>query len=198
MFICLCLRFSIISCYKYLIVWSISSRDSVSSPNLSGDTSITDILQSMIIYFFPSLWLYSYFSAFYRFQCWLCKRFHFNKSLSGNSWFHDSGTSITMTNCMRMFFYSTHKSSYLEIFNNLFPCFKSIQSRIFSSVFIYLCIRRKNIYHLQSRSFRNFIIVWVMCWRHFHYACTKFHIYIFVSYDWNFFVYQWQQYFFSD
>ena len=87
---------------------------------------------------------------------------------------------------------------FFQIFYDGFSCFISIHARILL-IFIHdFSIVCHHINNRQVMAQSNLKVIWVMCRRDFYDTGTKFHIYIIISNQRNFTVYQRQNQFFSN
>src|SRR3989338_4621303 len=84
----------------YVIV--VPGWDTVSPPDLSGDTPITDIFHPVKIDFRPTFWIEFNFFVFGGFECKFGHGRHFYKPLFGKMRLDHGIAAVTMTNGMRM------------------------------------------------------------------------------------------------
>ena len=170
----------------------------MSPPELTGNTPVADILKPVEIRFIKMLRNKFCFSFFYCINRRTGKWFHFYKPLFGYTRLYCCSTTVTSSYVMIVVLNFYKSALFFQIFYDGFSCFISIHARILL-IFIHdFSIVCHHINNRQVMTQSNLKVIWVMCRRDFYDTGTKFHIYIIISNQRNFTVYQRQNQFFSN
>ena len=170
----------------------------MSPPELTGNTPVADILKPVEIRFIKMLRNKFCFSFFYCINRRTGKWFHFYKPLFGYTRLYCCSTTVTSSYVMIVVLNFYKSALFFQIFYDGFSCFISIHARILL-IFIHdFSIVCHHINNRQVMAQSNLKVIWVMCRRDFYDTGTKFHIYIIISNQRNFTVYQRQNQFFAN
>ena len=176
-----------LSCnYEFTALVTVISRNSVSPPDLSGNTPVTDIFKPVQINLIETLRYELKLSGLNRFNCRFCKLLHADEPLLFYHRLYGCMTSVMGSYIMRMR-NNFHKISlFLKICNHCFSCLIAIHACIFSTIFLIDgCIV---IHHIDFRkvvTFSNFKVIRVMRRCNLYSTGSEFFIYIIIRNDRN-------------
>ena len=175
-----------VSNYYFTTLVAVISRNSVSPPDLSGNTPVTDIFKPVQINLIETLRHKLKLSGLNRFDRRFCKLLHAYEPLLFYHRLYGCMTSVMGSYIMRMR-NNFHKISlFLKISNHCFSCLIAIHACIFSTIF--LIDGRIVIHHIDFRkvvTFSNFKVIRVMRRCNLYSTGSEFFIYIIIRNDRN-------------
>ena len=186
-------------CYHHLsALFTVVRRDTVSPPELTGNTPVTDAFQPVHICLSKTFRNEFQSTGFQRLNGRFCKLIHFYKPLRFDQRFYGRFTTVMSTYIVYMICDFYKKSHLIQFLNDSFSCLVTIHACINAAIFIDGGIIIHDVDFRQVMAFSNFKIVWVMSRCNLHTAGTKLFIYIFISNDRNLFIYDRKQQCLSD
>ena len=169
-------------------VCAVVSRDSVTPPQLTGNTPVADIFQPVHIDFAETVGNEFQFLILVNFHCRFCQFFHFYEPLQFDHGFDYSVTSFMAAYCMVDVFDFDQVTFFFQLFNDGFSCFHSAHTAESASQFVHCTVIVHYANARQVMANTNFEVVRVMCGCDFYNTCTKFSVYIVICNDGNFFI----------
>ena len=174
------------SYYKLPALITVICRDSVSPPDLSGNTPVTDILQPVQVNLVKS---FRNETEFTRFDCIdgrFCQFFHLYKPLLLNKRFYRCMTAVMGSYIMRMRYYLYQISLFLQVFYHCFSCLISVHTCILAAILLIDgSIIIHNIDFRQIVTLSNLKVIRVMCRSNLNCTCSEFFVYIIICHNWN-------------
>ena len=167
--------------YNFTALIAVISRDSVSPPELTGNTPVTDIFKPVQISL-AKAWRNKFqFARFQRIHSCLCHLVHTYKPLRFDHRFYSCTTTVMCTDAVIMWNYFHKKTQCIQICNHGFTCLITVHTCVFTAERIDSSIIIHDVDFFKIVAFAYFEVIRVMCRCDLNAARSEFFIYIFVS-----------------
>ena len=160
-------------------------RNSVTPPELSGNTPVPDIFQPVKVDLIKTFRNEFQLAGFQCLDCRFCHLFHLYEPLLFYHWLYCSLTAVMGTNCMSMGNHLNQKSQFLQVLYNGLSGFITIHTVILASCKAYGSIIVHYCQFRQLVSSSNFKVVRVMSRSDLNASGTEFFINIGICNHWN-------------
>ena len=157
-------------------VIAVIGRDTVSPPELSGDTPVTDIVGPVIVHGFRTFGDELNRPVLDGLFCRLNQLVHLDEPLLFNHRFDGHVTTFVRADIMRVVFDAHEESHLVQFFDNLFACGIALHTRKLAAVFVDGRIVIHNIDFRQVMTFADLKVVGVVRRRNLDNAGTKLHV----------------------
>ena len=176
--------------YEFTALITVISRNSVSPPDLTGDTPVFDVLKPVKVNLVKTL---RYETKFTGLQCVdrrFCKLIHLYKPLLFDQRLNGCTTTVMCSYCMHVRNNLYKVSLLIKISYDCFSRLVTIHSCVFSALLVNCCIIVHDIDFRKVMTLSYFEIVRVMCRCDLNSTCSEFFVYIIVCNDRNLTIYK--------
>ena len=162
-------------------VVAVPCRNAVTPPKLTGNAPVADIFQPVAVDFRKSFRNEFDFAGFYSVNGRSSQTLHLHEPLFGNERFHRCRTARAVTYGMFMVFNAQKVACFLQIGNELFSAFVTVEPCIFACIVRHrtVVVDYDNLFQIMTLT--HIKIVRVMRRRYFYCACTELRVYIAVG-----------------
>ena len=173
--------------YHFTAVGTVVSGDSVTPPELTGDTPVADVFHPMEVNLLKSFGNELCFAGLYAVNCRACKGFHLNEPLHRNTGLNSCTATVASTNVMSVGLDFNKETALFKVFYDCFSALVTVHTLIFLACkLIHMSCVVHYIDNGKVVAKTYFKVVGVVGRSNLNNTCTKLHVNIAVGNNRNF------------